>query len=469
MPETTVQKNNIVLSDYNFQRDIENRLLMAELSIFDVDVLREILDSSLKIPIKQLAIHFNTSEKKLIPTLDKLARVKLLQHSGGAITVDKEMRKYYESQILKFDDDFRPDMEFLQGLFTKVPIHVLPKWYAISHGSTNIYSSIITTFFGSPKIYESYLSHLTFHDPALEGIMKDVFESDDCKVHAPELMKKYRLTRAKFEEHMLFLEYSLVCCLSYNRVGDVWEEVVTPFQEWRDFLRFQHKSIPKAIKKTDAIKCWYPNDLGTIENLTTLLKTIQHESIPCKGDNEEVSIATKDALKILPELKNVNVPFDYLKELMIILAGMRLVSIKSNKLQASATAKEWLSQNLHDKQLSVYRYCMHRLRDNTQGYTQKDIHEVERSLKRVAHLGWIDFEEFMEGFIAPIGKNAPISLQNKGKRWFYALPEYSEQDIDFIKNVLTYPLFLSGMIIIGERAGKLCFNVTSFGRQAIGL
>jgi len=37
-------------------------------------------------------------------------------------------------------------------------------------------------------------------------------------------MKKYGLSREKFEENMLILELHFVCCLRYERAGDNWDE-----------------------------------------------------------------------------------------------------------------------------------------------------------------------------------------------------------------------------------------------------
>ena len=167
MTEFLKRKHKIVLSDYNYQRDIENRLLMAEMTIFEVNVLREIVDGSLKIPIKQLANHLDVSQKELLPVLEKLSKTKLLEYNHETICVDKEMRKYFESEVLKFDDTFEPDMEFLQGLLSKVPIHVLPSWYLISRSSNHIFKSIIDEYLITPKIYQHYLNDLHFDDPII--------------------------------------------------------------------------------------------------------------------------------------------------------------------------------------------------------------------------------------------------------------------------------------------------------------
>src|SRR5262245_32500384 len=123
MRQASVRKQKIELSDYNYLRDITQRQLMARLTTFEVDVLREVLNISLKFAPSELAEALDVDEALLMPVLHKLSQTGLLSIKGNLVVVDKEMRKYYEAQIAKFDDDFEPGMEFLQGLLSKVPIH----------------------------------------------------------------------------------------------------------------------------------------------------------------------------------------------------------------------------------------------------------------------------------------------------------------------------------------------------------
>ena len=133
-----VRKNKISLTDYEYQKDIENRLLMSQFTSLDLEVLEEILYSSLTVPIKKLAKNLEIEEAKVLPALEKLSKTGLLLIDKDSVVVDKEMRKYFEVQIQKFDEDFVPGMDFLQSLLRKVPIHILPTWYSIPRTSNNI-------------------------------------------------------------------------------------------------------------------------------------------------------------------------------------------------------------------------------------------------------------------------------------------------------------------------------------------
>ena len=240
-----LRKNKINLSDYNSQQDIENRTLISDFSPTDLKVLEEILFSTLKISLKKLIRSLQISEQELLPILHKLAKGNLLTLQDDAITVDKEIRKGFEFQIQRFNADFKPDMEFLQGLLRKVPIHLLPIWYAIPRSSNNIFESIVEKYLLTPQIYQRYLNELNFHeclDPSIaqtaKGIMTDLFKSSDFTLSSTDVIAKYNLTRSSFDEVMLLLEFYFVCTVHYVKEEDHWLEVITPFYEWHQYLRF---------------------------------------------------------------------------------------------------------------------------------------------------------------------------------------------------------------------------------------
>src|ERR1700722_12485760 len=106
MLETLVpKKNKVTLADYSYQRDIENRLLMSQFTTLDLSVLEDILYSSLNISLKKLAKNLSVDEKRVRPIVQKFSQTGLLSLHDDQIVVDKEMRKYFEAQIVKFDED----------------------------------------------------------------------------------------------------------------------------------------------------------------------------------------------------------------------------------------------------------------------------------------------------------------------------------------------------------------------------
>ncbi len=233
-----LRKNKINLADYNSQQDIENRILISDFSSTDLKVVEEILFSPLKISLKKLTRSLQIPEKDLSNTILKLAKSGLLSLQDDAIVVDKEMRKCFEFHIQRFDANFKPDMEFMQGLLRKVPIHVLPIWYALPRSSNNIFESIVEKHLLTPQIFQRYLSDLSFPDSIAEDIIKDLFASKDFTLASSDIIAKYNLTRHKFEEAMLLLEFRFVCTVCYAKEEDHWHEIVRPFHEWRQYLLF---------------------------------------------------------------------------------------------------------------------------------------------------------------------------------------------------------------------------------------
>lgn len=459
MPTLAVRKNKIVLSDYNYQRDIENRLFMAELSAFEVDLLREILNNSVTFSLSHLIKALNTTASKIEPILKKFATTKLLSLQGDRISIDKEMRKYYEFQIEKFDDDFQANIEFILASLSKVPIHVLPSWYAIPRASDNIYASIIEKHLQTPKMYERYLQEINFEDPILTGIMKDVFAAPDFKVQSSILREKYSLSREQFEEYMLILEYSFVCYLSYNRVDDMWKEVVTPFHEWREYLRLQRDSYPKAIEHTNKINRTHTLDFAFMHDLNSLLQACLKTPLPFNQKKGSFTL-TDFSLSCNSS--------EYIKNLLDKSSLLNLIELRENRIHALEAAGNWIKKTIQEQAMTLYRHPSNRIGVSHALFTEKNVREVERNLKRVVNIGWIKFSDFMAGFFSPIGNAEPVALKNKGKKWRYATPEFSSEENSFIEAIILERLFQVGVVAIGSYEEEPCFCITPFGRLLIG-
>lgn len=437
------RKNKITLSDYNYRQDIENRIFLAELSVLEVDVLSEIINGSLKTSLATLADHLNIQPKELRKVLDKLVKSRLFTIKDDGIVVDKEMRKYYEAQIIKFDDDFHPDLEYLQGLLSKVPIHALPIWYAIPRSSDNIFQSIVEKFLETPKTYERYLQELQFENPLLTSIVKEIFASTDLKVSSRKLLEKFSLSREQLEEHMLFLEFSLVCCISYNKVQGLWEEVITPFHEWREYQLFIRDTNPIPIENTRNIKPLYDQDFGFLNELNEIGRALQKKAVAVK----DVSNKIVEALLLL-----------------------KVAKIDKQKFLATAHMQEWLEKPLPDQAIFLYRQILNRIVKEERGasFSEKDFREVERSLKRLTHGKWVYYDDFIKGSLASVGSVPSTYLQNRGKRWKYSIPQYHERELQFIQLITSEYLMQAGMVNVGYQNEKLCLCLTPFGRHSLG-
>lgn len=462
-----LKKNKINLSDYSYQKDIEFRSIMSELSVFEVDVLTEIVHGSLKTRISQLAQFLDVELSKLETVLDKLKITKLYSLQNDTINVDKEMRKYWESQIAKFSDEFRADMEFLRDLLNKVPIHVLPVWYSISRTSDDIFNSIVEKYLLTPKIYHRYLDELYFEEPILNAIVKDVFAAPDFKVRGGTIMEKYALPREKFEEFMLQLEFNLVCVLSYNQRDDHWEEVITPFSEWRQYLRFQRDLSPKTIESKSSIKRLHPNDFGFVQDLTQLVQELIEGPLAVKKHNEDYFLTSELKEKLFSHLPQETVTDAYLSTLIGKTLQLQLAEYNGTLLAPRKVTGSWMEKHIQEQAIALYRASTAQCKAVPGGYIDRNLRETENCLKRIANKGWIYLEDFIKCCTAPLGNNEPVTLRQKGKRWKYQIPEYSEDDLKTLQRYIFGTLFYSGIVATGIHEEKLCFTITPFGRMTL--
>jgi len=456
-----IRRLKINLSDYDYQKDIHNRLVMAHFSTFDLEVLEEIIYNHLKIPIQKLLSRLNASKEDLLKTLSKLQEVNLLKIESDLIVVNKEMRKYYEFQLYKFDEDFKCDMEFLHGLLKKVPIHILPTWYSIPRSSNSIFESILEKFFKTPQVYQRYLLELQDSEGIFTGIISEVLNSPNYMVRAEDLCEKFALSKEKFEEYMLLLEFSFACFLSYAKEGDKWIEVVSPLFEWKEYLnRLESTKITTQIKENE-IEVLRENDFAFIEDLTKVLESIQKDPIEHEERIEKV-------IQILGlDAKNEKYR-SYAERIFIKLSLVRFIEERQNKWYFVENAAEWFLMTIENKALHYYRHPLNQMityKGDPELCTERHFREAEKSIKRVLNEGWVIFDEFMKGVCVSVGEDSCLKLVCKGKHWNYKFPEYSEDEMDMISSAVLENLFEAGMVSVGLYNNKTAFKVTRFGKS----
>jgi len=307
------------------------------------------------------------------------------------------------------------------------------------------------------------LDEISFDEPVLNEIMNEVFSSPTYKVRAKDIMEKYELTREAFEESMLLLEFNLVCCLSYNQTDENWEEVITPFYEWREFLRFAQDTLPDSIKNIYEIQRTHPHDFGFVQDMTAVIDEIIKSPISVEEVDGCHCISDSAAKEILSH------PFSksYIISLIEILKKLQLIEVKDGSLHVRNISHSWKQKHLQEQAIAVYRYGSRQSTAMPGGYIDRDLRETEKCLKRFMGRGWVYFEDFLKGCCAPIGDNEPVRLVRKGKRWRYQTPTYSNKDKETIYQYLFHTLFYAGLIATGTYEGKDCFCVTPFGRMTM--
>lgn len=425
------RKNKISLTDYNYKRDIETRLLMSALSKEAIRTLNEILDGSLKTTVSLLSETLDITEDQLTPILEQLSKTKLFKRQGDLLIIDKEMRKYLEFEVLKFDPDYEMGMDYLQGLLAKVPINAIPNWYPLSRTSDHLFLSIIEKYLLTPQIYQRYLDDLIIDYPFASKIAHEIMKCSDSFLKAADLMKKYHMSHEAFHECMLHLEYNLVCCLTYRLVDDHYEEIVVPFFEWQEHLAFLKETLPSSIPTPEAIVHAYDNDFGFLKRLAA------HVGCGESGQGE-MTVAMK---------------------------MLHLGEETPNGWKPSDRSSDWLQLPIQEQAAALYRCKLHS--PYSERFGEKDLRQIQKSLKRVTKSGWLYIDDFLAGFTHAIGGAEEISLKNRGKRWRYARPTLAPAEKKFIHYALFEVFLQVGIVATGTHEGKECFCVTPFGRMSI--
>ena len=473
---SALRKNKITLADYDYGHDIQNRLIMAQFSTQDLEVLEEILYSSLSLSMRKLSKTLDIDEENLIPILEKLSKTGLLKLNDETIVVDKDMRKYYELQMPKFDDDFTPGMEFLQGLLRKAPIHVLPIWYSIPRTSNNIFDSLIEKYLLTPQIYQRYLLELNFGDPVISGIINDLFSSPDFKLFSHDLIEKYGLTREQFEEYLLHLEFNFVCCLGYNKDNDLWKEVVTPFHEWREYLRFLRDTEASPIPSNVKISRRRSHDFSFVQDMAAVLNLAKTQPIALVPFSDDKILPQKAGLAaIAAKCEKLDekdpVSIAYIQEILTKLCLLKLADIVDGRLYALESANDWLDMRLENRALFIYRHPLNKLKSvDLPPYlcAERTVREAEKSIMRVLNTGWVYFDDFFKSVLVPLSESSLVMLKKTGKTWKYTLPQYTDEERSLIKATIYEWLFEAGVVATGTAEGKDCFSVTPFGNSLFG-
>lgn len=436
------KRNKIELAHYNYKKDIANRLLLSRLNRREVEILCEIVNGSLKISLQSLTSLIGCTAQCVEALVKVLEPTGLLRIESGALSVDKDVRKYFEFLLARFEEDFEADLDHVQTLMQQVPIHVLPVWYALPKNTDTIFLAIVEKILHNPKCYLKHLQELPFDSVVAQNILTDVHASEELSIDSSLIKEKYKLSDESFMECMLHLEYSMACYVTYRRAGQGFKETIVPLHEWAQILRFQRENTCRPIEKTHSIVRRHPSNFGFVEDISASLKCIEKES---KFPSE--------ALK---------------KALQAKLTALSFIEEACGAFRITAGGVDFLAKKPQEQAMTLYLSAMNRLRREQKVYTDKDIREIERCLKRIVKTGWVFLDDFLKGACASVGNMQPVSLVKKGRRWSYLLPQYNSEERQFITDCLMGFFYESAMIATGEIDGKLCFTLTPFGCSIIG-
>ena len=294
----------------------------------------------------------------------------------------------------------------------------------------------------TPQTFQRYLSDLTFSNPLFSSIVKDVYQSPQLKVDGQSIIEKYHLTREQFEEALLQLEFHLVCFLGYEKQDDQYKEIITPFQEWKDYVSFLKMTETPSIQSAEEIKRKRPQDFSFVQDLSILLKTAKKNPLPLALEKGSMVFSSDKLDQLAKEMggfaKNDPLIQDYVHQLKSKLCQLKLASVVDGRFYALETASDFLEMSSDQQALFLYRHPLNRhLLSSLSSELSADriLRESEKSILRILSSGWVYFDDFIKGVIVPLNENSTITLKKQGKTWKYTIPSYSDEELDFIRMV----------------------------------
>ncbi|MBS0585709.1 MAG: hypothetical protein JSR76_05355 [Verrucomicrobia bacterium] len=460
---TISKKMKVQLSDYDYLSDMKRRLLLLALSEREMEILGEILFSPLSFTLEYLSKNLETSPHELVKVLEKLSPLGIFTFQGETIQVDKERRKYFEVQLARFEEDFRPDMEFLQSILRSLPIHILPTWYHIPRSSNNIFTSLVEKYLLTPQIYQRHLFDTLSESSIFTDIGKEIIQKG--RVEADELLHKYNLTLEALEEIAISLEYQLIAYVSFEKEGSYWKRIFTPLKEWQDYKN-SLKEMPSITEEAcKDLKSLRTKEFAFIEDMGAIIRFAEKETLSLAYNAETSSWdATPSSLEKAALLLGTD-DQAYIQRLFKKIQILGLAVAKDKILEPSSYAFDWLTIEILKRSHITFKHPHNLLTIQRVSplATQRAIVEIEKSLSLIPQNAWVYFDDFLSHTKLVLKDEKKITLRKNGRFWQYTLPAYDAEEKAFIRTAVLDWLFESGIVKVATLHGKSCFSLTKLG------
>jgi hypothetical protein len=300
--------------------------------------------------------------------------------------------------------------------------------------------------------------------------MNDVFNAPNFKITAHELRDRYQLSAEAFEEHLLLLEFNFICCLSYNQEDDRWQEVVTPFHEWRHYLLSRQKSLPSPLPEGAKVVEKRRQELAFAKDINALIATLQVNPLPLEGGR----ISTPHAKKVISEWSDLDKKEGdaqgYIEWLTRKLCCVGLGEVRGKELRSNPFSKKWLEMTLQEQALSLYRHPTSSFSAPIKNElaSERNFREMEKTLNVLPEGAWVRFKDYQRSVMASIGSAEEPTLKKVNGRWSYVQPTYTKEEEQFIRASVLERFFEAGFVSVGICNGEEVFRVTPFGKVVLG-
>ena len=451
----SLKKIKINLEDYAYSQDLSHKILLSELSPQDSKILEEILFSSIKTTAQKLMEATSLSLEALNHALSLFKNCGLIKEEGDHLVIDKELRKYFDIEIQRFEDDFEPNIDFLVHLLKKIPIHVLPSWYALPRTSTHIFESIVEKHLQSPQIYQRLISEIQGQEPLLKPIIDVLFTSDELELSLEFLEAHFNFSKETLFQVTTLLEYNLVASVRYKKIDNAFKGFLTPFAEFKNYLNHLRKTEARTLDEKEVQKITL-SPFAFIEGMFTLIKCFKSKTYSYPLDRSSES----ELKEALAESELSYLDFE---ELMQKLLQTQLIDSKNNQINLNETSFNFISMKPESAALVLYRHPLNKPRLQLSIPVEKGIRECEKAACRLLGKGWVLFEEFIEGIVVPLNEDGQVLLKKAGRQFSYVLPTYGHYEQEFLHHIFMDWFEKVGVIETGFYASKPCIRLTTLG------
>jgi hypothetical protein len=235
------------------------------------------------------------------------------------------------------------------------------------------------------------------------------------------------------------LEFNLIAVHSYQKIGDVYHEVITPPHEYRTLLLDKLEKKPQNINEDEKLITVYTLHQDYIPKVTKTLKTIKDLM---SGD------------------KQTNV---HLEDLALIkrLLEIDLLDTHDKEIVVSQEGNYFLNQTDSEKMC----FFLNPKKGKNRLFSEWVQRQIEKEL--LSYDSWIYVDDFISSLQIPLDTHAPLELIRKGRNTFYAIPVYNEEERASIRTFLCDHLAVANVIELGESEGKMTLRITKFGRDTL--
>ncbi|MEC8306301.1 MAG: hypothetical protein VXZ72_00375 [Chlamydiota bacterium] len=405
-------------------RSIDFRMVVEGISFQEVLILDELLFHPNGISFKDLEKELGVNFDDIKSLCKRLVPLGILTMHEESLLIERHAVKWISLFLSKFDDDIDLSVFHIESLLKQLPVDVLFSWYSIPRSSENIFQSIIERWLLTPHDFRRHLRKQAIDDP-LCGAVIDMLNAHDVHegIYLDEVKEKLGIPSVELHSKIIYLEYHFICALKYRRREGKWRGCIVFLKEWREYISFYQK----VLEGNKTLEVTPHSSVRLITQLKKhFLKLSDSSLLPC-------SFSSNRSLD-LNHLIKVNNHSDLAHSL-----GQTWDSL-SQKDQES-----WALALLQDREPLISTRMM--------GTTQQLVSAVYSRLSTILGDEWVAFDRVASNLSIPFNVKLNTILKKEGQGWRYIPPQYEEEHLAVLEQIICSWLFHLEIVDLGSYGG----------------